>query len=296
MANPEHERVLREALRRGDGCIDASGFDLSGLRFSSIRLRGAKLAGTNLQRADLSGGQFCDCDLRRANLMHARIPLGDFRNARLDGADLTAADLNASVMTGASLAGADLSRTNLVKVRLNGVDLTGANLDQTDLRGVQGLTIEQLLSAKNSDAAILDERMLALLGRHADPGQARHGRNRQQHSGSDHVDLMFKDAQPGFGDLFLVCGRAHPTFPPSGQHQFAELADLGFVQVDDYFAICRDGDPQVWLYPLVKGRVVNHHAGPYDGLRLELADETDKALWSTCITRFQECLGIAQDQ
>lgn len=296
MAIPEHERVLRDALRQGDGCVDVSGFDLSGLRFSSIRLRGANLAGTNLRKADLSGGQFCDCDLRRANLTHARIPLGDFRNARLEGANLTAADLNASVMTGASLAGADLSRANLVKVRLSGVDLTGANLDQADLRGVQGLTIEQLSSAQNSEAAILDERMLALLGRNADQGRARHGRNRQQRSESEQVDLMFVGSKPGFGDLFLVCGRTHPSFPPTGQHKFAELADLGFDQVDDYFAICRDGNPQVWLYPLVNGRVVDHHAGPYDGLRLERAGQTDKALWSTCITRFQESLRIAQDQ
>lgn len=297
MANPEHERVLRDALRHGDGCVDASGFDLSGLRYSSIRLRGANLAGANLRKADLSGGQFCDCDLRRTNLTQARIPLGDFRNARLDGANLTAADLNASVMTGASLAGADLSRASLVKVRLNGVDLAGANLDQADLRGVQGLTIEQLSSAKNSEAAILDERMLAVLGRNADPGQARHGRNRQQQrSKPKQVDLMFVDAKPAFGDLFLVCGRTHPSYPPSGQYQFAELSDLGFDQVDDYFAICSDGDPQVWLYPLVNGHVVEHHAGPYDGLRLERANPKAGTIWSNCITRFKECLGITHHQ
>lgn len=296
MANPEHERALRDALRQGDGCVNVSGLDLSGSRFSSIRLRGANLAGTNLRNADLSGGQFCDCDLRRADLTRARLVLGDFRNARLDGANLTAADLNASVMTGASLAGADLSRASLVKVRLNGADLTGANLNQADLRGVQGLTIEQLSSAKNSEAAILDEQMLALLGRTADPGEARHGRNRPQRSEPEQVDLVFVGAKPTFGDLFQVCGRTHPSFPPTGQHNFAELSDLGFDQVDDYFAICRDGDPQVWLYPLVNGRVVEHHAGPYDGLRLERANPKAGTIWSTCITRFKESLRIAHHQ
>lgn len=290
MANPEHERILRDALRQGESCIDASGFDLSGLRYSSIRLRGANLAGANLRKADLSGGKFCDCDLRGANLKHARIALGDFRNARLDGADLSAANLNASVMTGSSLAGADVTRANLVKVRLNGVDLTGANLSHTDLRGVQGLTAEQLTSATNSETAILDERMLALLGRNQDPEVARHGRKQPRRSKPEWFDLMFVGAKPTFGDLFLVCGQTHPSFPPTGQHKFAELADLGFDQVDDYFAICRDGDPQVWLYPLVNGRIVEHHAGPYDGVRLEAASREAKTLWSKCVARFMEIL------
>jgi len=290
MANPEHERILRDALRAGDGTQDFSGFDLSGLRFSSIRLRGANLSGADLRNADLSGGQFCECDFRRANLKKARITLGDFRMATLEGADLTSADLNASVLTDANLAGANLSRANFVKTRLEGANLTGANLGQTDLRGVQGLTAQQLASAHHSDDAILDERTLAAMGRDGDQILARHGRKPQQPARREWTDLLFTDDKPGFGDLFLICGRTHPQFPPTGQHRFGDLTDLGFDQVDDGFAICRDGDPLVWLHPLVKGRVVHHHAGPYDGLRLEPDSQPGKIIVSNCISRFTETL------
>jgi hypothetical protein len=50
------------------------------------------------------------------------------------------------------------------------------------------------------------------------------------------------------------------------------LADLGFEQVADYFAIrskTDDGAQEVaWLFPLIDGQVVEHDEGPFDGLRL----------------------------
>lgn len=290
MANPEHERVLRESVRRGDYSVDMSGFDLSRMLFSSIRLLGAKLSGANLRGADLSGGQFCGCDFRDAEFHKARITLGDFRNANLSGADMTASDLNASVMTGANLANANLSRANLVKTRLDGATLTAANLDRTDLRGVRGLTEVQLASATNNDKAILDERTLAAFHRTGDLAIARRGRPTRKRPQRNQVDLIFAAAKPCFGDVFLLCGHQHPDFAPTGDYGFQDLADLGVEQVDDYFALCVDGDPAVWVFPLVNGQVVEHHPGPFDGLRIELADGSRKKLWSKCVMRFREGL------
>src|SRR5687768_1500602 len=87
------------------------------------------------------------------------------------------------------------------------------------------------------------------------------------------VDILFGTHRPTFGDLFLICGQDHPRFPPSGRFAFDQLADLQFEQVDDYFGVpslTDDGDDVVvWLYPLVAGEVVDHHPGPFDGIRLD---------------------------
>ncbi|MFN0018785.1 MAG: pentapeptide repeat-containing protein [Pirellulaceae bacterium] len=292
MANPEHERRLRDAVQAKDPAADLSGCDLSGIRFSSIRIAGAILRGADLRRADLSGGYFRGCDLRESNCSKTRITTSDFREANLAGADLTAADWTGAILTGANLTGANLSRTKLVKARLDGVDLTGANLNGTDLRGVQGLTAAQFASARNSDKAILDERMLASFGKGGDQKVARHGKLAKKRATPLQVDLMFADVKPCFGDVFLLCGFQHPEFPPTGDYGFAELADLGIEQVDDYFALCVEGDPAVWIYPLAQGQEVQHHPGPYDGLRLTGDDGRHKRLWSKCVARFESGLRI----
>jgi hypothetical protein len=87
------------------------------------------------------------------------------------------------------------------------------------------------------------------------------------------VDIAFAEPRPSFGDLFRICGDTHPHFPPTGEFGFERLADLQFEQVDDYFGVrslTEEGtDVPVWLYPLVGGEPVYHHAGPFDGVRLE---------------------------
>jgi hypothetical protein len=86
------------------------------------------------------------------------------------------------------------------------------------------------------------------------------------------VDFIFRETKPGFGDLFLICGREHPHFPATSKLNFGALADLQFDQVDDYFGIPNRTDEGtdvvLWLFPLVQGEVVHHHQGPFDGLRL----------------------------
>jgi hypothetical protein len=86
------------------------------------------------------------------------------------------------------------------------------------------------------------------------------------------VDLYFEGEKPVFGDLFQICGDTHPEFPPSGRFNFQALAQYGFQQMDDYYGIkstAKEGtDVVIWLFPLVGGKEVCHHHGPYDGVRL----------------------------
>jgi hypothetical protein len=84
------------------------------------------------------------------------------------------------------------------------------------------------------------------------------------------IDLIFSHKKPMFGDLFLICGYAHPSFHSAGEFQFDKLSTLGFSQVDDYFGIRKDDcRVLVWLYPLVGHEEVYHHPGPFTGLRLK---------------------------
>lgn len=86
------------------------------------------------------------------------------------------------------------------------------------------------------------------------------------------VDLNFQGSGPKFGDLFMICGYDNPNFPPSGDFPFDQFEKLQFSQVDDYFGVENEDDEGddviVWLFPLVDGEVVDHHAGPFDGLRI----------------------------
>lgn len=86
------------------------------------------------------------------------------------------------------------------------------------------------------------------------------------------IDITFADPRPSFGDLFRVCGDTHPRFPPTGEFGFERLVELQFEQVDDFFgvrSISDEGDDvPMWLFPLVGGEVVDHHPGPFDGVRL----------------------------
>ena len=87
------------------------------------------------------------------------------------------------------------------------------------------------------------------------------------------VDIEFGDPRPTFGDLFLLCAMEHPGFLPSGAIDFSKYDELQITQIDDYFGVRsredEGDDVAVWLFPIVSGQVVDHHEGPFDGIRLE---------------------------
>lgn len=114
------------------------------------------------------------------------------------------------------------------------------------------------------------------------------------------VDFLFPDIGPRFGDLFTIVGYENPNFPPAGEFPFGELANLNFTQVDDYFGIASEehqGDGViVWLFPLVDGNVVDHHPGPFGGLRLsyDVLRNPDRniQLFAKCIDAFLDKLPV----
>ena len=294
MANPEHERIFRSAERERDVSIILRGFDLRKMIASCARLNGINLSGADLRDSDLSGAHLQGANLSGANLSRVRVTLGDFRDANLSNADLTGANLTGSVMVGADLSNANLTKASLVKTRLNGVKLNGANLDRVDLRGAQGITGDQLGAANNSERAILDVSLLSSLGRTGDTEIARHGMPKRQRKPTTNssIDFLFDKVKPCFGGVFLLCGYEHPEFPPTGEYGFANLQDLGIEQVDDYFGICVKGDAVIWVFPLIRDRIVEHHSGPFDGIRIELGSARAKSMWTNCVSRFADALTI----
>ncbi|MBO9733226.1 MAG: hypothetical protein J7623_31585 [Chitinophaga sp.] len=85
------------------------------------------------------------------------------------------------------------------------------------------------------------------------------------------IDFRFAKEKPRFGELFLITGEEHPKFPPRNK-LFAQLAPLGFEQLDDFFGILNSEDTGddvlVWLFPMLNGEEVFHNSGPFDAIRL----------------------------
>ena len=90
-------------------------------------------------------------------------------------------------------------------------------------------------------------------------------------NGDVSVVFQFKDGGPSFGDLFLITGEAHPLFTStSAGAAYKNLSSLGFRQADDYFAVCdEDGEPTVWIYPMIDGYPVHQHSGPFHAIQID---------------------------
>lgn len=107
------------------------------------------------QRLNLSG-----TDLRWAVLNKAKLDGVDFTYAHLDNAQLKGAELrgalllnaylNEAILEGAQLQGADLSGAVFRNAKVAGVNFSGADLRGADLTGAEGLTRQQLDSAKTN--------------------------------------------------------------------------------------------------------------------------------------------------
>jgi uncharacterized protein YjbI with pentapeptide repeats len=208
-------------------------------------------------------------------------------------ASLKSAVLDSAVLVGADFRNANLTNCRLTKAMLTGVDLTGADLTKTDFRGARGLMPEQIRSGRNWGKAVLDDALARSLDITQDVETSRHGakpaKGRKKKRTSLSCDVVCSGREPTFGDLFVICGDQHPQFSPSGICDLSTLASLGFEQADDFFAIMdSEGEPIIWLYPLVKNRPVHHHQGPFDGIRLESMRMTKKALqrYVAVVSRF----------
>ena len=125
---------------------------LHGARLCHSFLGNCNLSGAFLLGADLCGSVMATVNLSSAVLVHAN----------LTKANLYTCDLNSALTTYANLSGAKLIDTKLRKADLSNSNLTGAVFDRVDLRGAdltgaEGLTREQLASAKTDDKTKLPE-------------------------------------------------------------------------------------------------------------------------------------------
>lgn len=88
------------------------------------------------------------------------------------------------------------------------------------------------------------------------------------------IDFKFTSTKPSFGELFLIVGFPNPNFPPNSK-VFEKLNDLGFAQIDNYFGIknkSKTGDDVlIWLYPIIQGKAVYRHPGPFDAIRVSFS-------------------------
>ncbi|NEZ67034.1 pentapeptide repeat-containing protein [Leptolyngbyaceae cyanobacterium CCMR0082] len=114
------------------------------------------------------------CDFRRCAFINDNFPdtlfhKSHFGQANLSGSNFKGSSFRRSNFTNANLKNADLSETNLTKAKLTGADVThcnfqNADLSEADLSHAKGLTIEQVKSARNWQAAIYDDAFVAKLG------------------------------------------------------------------------------------------------------------------------------------
>jgi hypothetical protein len=120
-----------------------------------IGRRGPTYNNGESQRLNLSG-----TDLRWAILNGAKLDGVDFTSAHLDKAELKAAELRGAILLnaylseaileGAQLQNADLSGAMLQGAKVAGVNFSGADLRGANLTNAEGLTQQQLDSAKTN--------------------------------------------------------------------------------------------------------------------------------------------------
>jgi hypothetical protein len=113
------------------------------------------------QRLDLSATDLRNAALANANLTgmifnSAHMEEANLNGARLDGTQLQDARLGGSFLNKAVLSGADMRGANLRGAHVAGADFSGADLTGVDLRGAEGLTSQQINSAKARDGLLTD--------------------------------------------------------------------------------------------------------------------------------------------
>jgi hypothetical protein len=126
------------ALNLGD--VDLQKMDLSGGNYAQVsfvkaQFSDSKLAGSCFDDVDLSDCVFDRADLTRAEFKNAILRRASFSNTKLFGAKLRRADLSGAVLQGASLWASDLTESNLSGAKLVDASLLNALLNRAKSRG-----------------------------------------------------------------------------------------------------------------------------------------------------------------
>jgi uncharacterized protein YjbI with pentapeptide repeats len=130
---------------------------LKDARLDSATLYGANLASATMVRTNFEHADLREAVLANANLDHADLQQAYLWSAKMDNAHLDNARLDGAIFIGANLHNADLRGAQLSGTALNEANLSGANLDGLDLRNTNGLTSNQICSAKSRRWLLLSD-------------------------------------------------------------------------------------------------------------------------------------------
>lgn len=128
---------------------------LKGANLNSANVTQAQLVQSNLEKARMNRTNFEGSNLNQANLIQSYASGANFKDSFMIKANLEKAFLIKANFQNAFLMEACLKGAHVV-----GADFSNANLFKADLRGVEGLTIEQLRTAKTLYQAQLDDELL----------------------------------------------------------------------------------------------------------------------------------------
>jgi len=145
-------------------------------KITQIELYNAYLKSANLNYVDLTGSNMNYVVMDEATLINSllnrvRLNQASLKNAKINKAELKGSFLGGANCEGASMIKCDLENAQLIKTNLKGAflmdanmkgamlagaDFTNANLMKADLRGAQGVSAEQLSTARSLAKAFLD--------------------------------------------------------------------------------------------------------------------------------------------
>ncbi|MFJ5552947.1 pentapeptide repeat-containing protein [Streptomyces sp. NPDC093225] len=148
-ATKDHLRLARQRLRAGAPIASTHSRHTADNAYQRPT-ESVQAALTVLGRRPRDGDEPFQLDLARTDLRGAKMTNGYLKGASLEGTQLQGARLD-----GAHLEGAHLEKANLDGVRLDGAILPGAHLHGADLKKARVLTVEQLVSARPTQATVL---------------------------------------------------------------------------------------------------------------------------------------------
>ncbi len=137
----------------------------------TLDLRKVHLEKCAIYRANLNYVRFNGANLKGIFLILAKLHKTDFREADLSESDLSRADLSVADLRAANLKGANLSSSCLSKANLREADLhlttlKNADLTEADLTTSKNITLEQILTAQNFEAAKLSPQLKKALNKY----------------------------------------------------------------------------------------------------------------------------------
>ncbi len=135
--------------------------NLSYINLAGANLNSANVANSNLVQCNLENTRMNQTNFEGSNLNQAQLQKSYASGANFNNTFLMKADLSGAFLIKASFVNAFLTESNLRGAFVMGVDFENATLYKADLREAEGLTVEQLLTAKSLYQVLLDEPLLA---------------------------------------------------------------------------------------------------------------------------------------